>query len=456
MGKIMFTVLRLGVEAGVLIPVVFLVRALFRRAPKSIRCVLWALVAVKLIAPVQPQSPFSLLPEIADESLTPWIDFGVWSEKNKTTNNKTHGKQPEAAEIANTQTDASETTGTHMGMVTIFSGVWLAGMGAMLLYAGYSAIRLRRRIRVSVEVENGVWVCDEISGPFLFGIRKPQIYLPSDLKEPELSYVLAHERCHIRRFDYLWKPFAFLLLAVYWWNPLVWASYLAFGRDMEAACDEAVIKNMDLKERQAYSKALLLCSVQEHKIDACPVAFGEDDVKRRIKAVLEYRKPVAGVVTAAAACCILLAVCFLTRPVLQEKTTGEVAALVTAISENEITVDVVEYVTDEDTERKQQLIKELSLTDGNDLSDGDFPDGYYIYNPSKEKTSFRLTEETVYTFLDWNRDYTKDGESMEVTTTDRSIFEAYLNTYTDGAPRMPFFLEVKDGIVVRVTEKWFA
>ena len=169
--------------------------------------------------------------------------------------------------------------------------VWLLGLAAMLAYALVSYLRLRRRVRVSIPLWENIYVCDEVPSPFILGIVRPRIYLPSVLDEAQRGSVLSHERAHLARRDHWWKPLGFALLAVYWFNPLLWLAYTLLCRDIELACDERVVQFMELEERKAYSAALLNCSTNRAHFAACPVAFGEVSVKERIKSVLSYKKP---------------------------------------------------------------------------------------------------------------------------------------------------------------------
>jgi hypothetical protein len=215
---------------------------------------------------------------------------------------------------------------------TVAGWVWLAGVCGMLLYALISFLRLRHRVRASVLLEKGVYVCDEISDPFILGLIVPKIYLPSGMDEQTRAYVLAHERAHLKRFDYIWKPLGFLLLSIYWFNPLLWLAYLLLCRDIELACDEKVVKELDDAGKAAYSEALVHASVTRRMVSACPLAFGETGVKGRVKSVLNYKKPAFWIILVAILACVAVAVCFLTMPKKKDKP-NEDAALPTAVPE---------------------------------------------------------------------------------------------------------------------------
>lgn len=192
--------------------------------------------------------------------------------------------------------------------------VWGIGVAVLLIYAAVSYLRLRRRVSASLHIQDHIYLCDAISSPFILGVVNPRIYLPSGLNEEQTRSVVAHERAHLARCDHWWKPLGWLLLTVYWFNPLCWAAYILLCRDIEMACDEKVIRDMDAAAKKAYSIALLSCSTHRNQISACPLAFGEVGVKERIKGVLNYKKPAFRVIAVAVIACIAAAVCFLTNP----------------------------------------------------------------------------------------------------------------------------------------------
>ena len=200
-------------------------------------------------------------------------------------------------------------------MWTYLAGwVWLIGLAAMLAYALVSYLRLRRRVSASIPLRENIYVCDEVASPFILGILRPRIYLPSALDEAQRGSVLSHERAHLARRDHWWKPLGFALLAVYWFNPLLWLAYTLLCRDIELACDERVLCGMDAGQVKDYSSALLACSVPRRMLAACPLAFGEVGVGARVKNALRYKKPAFWVVAASVAVCVVVAVCFLTNP----------------------------------------------------------------------------------------------------------------------------------------------
>lgn len=311
MDKIFLSLLNRSIAAGWLILAVMILRLLLKKAPKWLPCILWGIAAVRLICPFSFESAFSLIPSGETLSRTtvmyaqrPEITSGV-SALNRTLN-------PVIQDAFAPSPGASV---NPLQVWMFFGGIlWVIGLTALLLYALASFWRLHVRLRESVPIEENVRLCDGVESPFILGIVRPRIYLPSNLKKEEMKYVLAHERAHLKRRDHWWKLLGYLVAAVYWFHPLVWAAYILFCRDMELACDEKVIKGMDMEEKKAYSHALVTCSVSKRRVMVCPVAFGEIGVKERVKAVLHYRKPAFWLILAAMLVCAVVAVCFLTNP----------------------------------------------------------------------------------------------------------------------------------------------
>lgn len=192
--------------------------------------------------------------------------------------------------------------------------IWAAGCVILLLYAVCSYILLRRKTGAAFNNGENIYICDDIDTPFILGTLSPKIYIPSLLTEEERGYVIAHEKAHLKRLDCVWKPLGFILLAVYWFNPLSWVAYILLCRDIELACDERVIADKDIEYKKQYAMTLLNCSSPKKMVSACPLAFGEVSVKTRIKTVLNYKKPAFWLVLAAVAACVVVMVCFMTNP----------------------------------------------------------------------------------------------------------------------------------------------
>ena len=318
MNEVFVKLANMSVAAGWLILAVLVLRLLLKKAPRWITCLLWALVAVRLVCPVSLQSPVSAYQvatpaAVQDSGGVTYFQYVHTSGDKPSIQLDVETIRP--AGITPVQQDtAADTSHTVTRYMPPYVMIWLAVGGALLLYGLVSTLRLRYRVREGMRLRENIWLCDAVTSPFLLGILRPRIYLPSGMDERQMDYVLAHEHAHLRRGDHIWKPLGYLLLAVHWFNPLVWVAYWLFCRDIETACDERVVRSMGVEDKKAYSMALLTCSQGRRMVLACPVAFGEVGVKSRIKAVLHYKKPGFWIVLAAVLACIVVAVCFLTDP----------------------------------------------------------------------------------------------------------------------------------------------
>jgi len=302
-----------AMAAGWLVLAVLVLRLVFKKAPKWVFCLLWLLVGVRLAVPLEIESVLSLLPSA--EVISPSTLYST--EPTLTTGVQAINRVVNPVVSAALAPNPGDSV-NPLQVITILAGwVWVIGVAVMLLYCLASFLRLRQRVAEAVPEEEGVWLCETIASPFILGIFRPRIYLPVGLAEPERSYVLAHERAHLSRRDHWIKPVAFVLLALYWFHPLVWVAYVLLCRDIELACDEKVIRILGEGEKKPYSSALLTCSVSRKSIAACPLAFGEVGVKQRIVSILNYKKPAFWVVLVALIASIVAAVCFLTDPVTE-------------------------------------------------------------------------------------------------------------------------------------------
>ena len=310
MSAILIKLVNMSITAGWLVVAVILLRAVLKRAPKGMICVLWALVGIRLICPFSLESAISLIPSVETipedfvTSYHPEIDSGI-EVIDRLTNSVIE-------ENIDHMTQASVRP-MELMMETV-SVIWIIGVIGLLMYSLVSVWSLRRKVRVSMPLNDRVFLCDEIDSPFILGVIRPRIYLPTGLSEEEYSCVLAHEKMHLKRKDHWWKPVGFVLLSVYWFNPLMWIAYVLLCRDIEMACDERVIKTMDKQAKKSYSEALLSCSVHRRTIMVCPLAFGEVGVKNRIKSVLNYKRPAFLVIAVALVASVVAGVCFLTNP----------------------------------------------------------------------------------------------------------------------------------------------
>ena len=311
MAAVFLKLLNLSISASWLVLAVLVLRLVSKRSPKWMNVLLWGIVALRLVLPFSIESALSLIPSAETVSPAavqfdpaPTITSGVSVIDNAV--------NPSLSEHFAAVPTASV---NPLYVWTEIAGwVWLIGLGAMLLYALASYLRLRRRVSVSLPIQDNIYLCDAISSPFILGVVKPHIYLPSGLDEVQRQNVLSHERAHLARRDHWWKPLGFALLAVYWFNPVLWLAYTLLCRDIELACDERVIRTMDESAVKTYSTVLLACSMPRKAVITCPLAFGEVGVKERVKNALHYKKPAFWVVAASVAVCVVVAVCFLTNP----------------------------------------------------------------------------------------------------------------------------------------------
>ena len=311
MAAVFLKLLNLSISASWLVLAVLVLRLVSKRSPKWMNVLLWGIVALRLMLPFSIESALSLIPsaetlspEVVQFDPAPTITSGVEFIDNAV--NPSLSESFAAAPLASVN---------PLYVWTYLAGwVWLIGLGAMLLYALVSYLRLRRRVSVSLCVRGNIYLCDAISSPFILGVVKPRIYLPSGLDEVQRQNVLSHERAHLARRDHWWKPLGFALLAVYWFNPVLWLAYTLLCRDIELACDERVIRTMDESAVKTYSTVLLACSMPRKAAITCPLAFGEVGVKERVKNALHYKKPAFWVVAVSVVVCTVVAVCFLTNP----------------------------------------------------------------------------------------------------------------------------------------------
>ena len=322
MGAVFLKLFNMAVSASWLILAVLAVRLFFKRAPKWVICLMWGLVAVRLICPFSVESKMSLLPsgetipqniamerkpqiesglKVIDEAVNPVIEYNF---------------SPQISDSVN-----------PLQVIQFVSGIiWILGVAGMLVYMLICFILLKRKVRASVGISEGVRECDEVGTPFILGVIRPVIYVPSGMDGKTLELVTAHEKAHIARGDHWWKPFGFALLSVYWFNPLCWLAYILLCKDIEAACDEKVIRDKTEDYKAAYSQALLDLNTRGRLVAACPLAFGENSVKGRIKGVLNYKKPAIWVMAIAMVVCGIVAVCFLTDPMTKTESESELTA----------------------------------------------------------------------------------------------------------------------------------
>ena len=310
MGVLFLKIFNLSITASWLVLTVVILRLLLRKAPKAISCALWMIVALRLALPFSLDSVLSLVPSAETipsdftTTETPQLDSGFYEVNNvinpiitETLANQGNTVEPPAKSLADN-----------------LAVVWSIGVALMLMYMLVSYVRVRLKVREAVPIKDKLMICDHVGTPFILGVIRPRIYLPSELGESDSAYVIEHEMAHLARLDHLWKPLGFLLLSVYWFNPILWLAYVLLCRDIELACDERVIRKLGGEIKKPYSDALVNCSMPRRMISACPLAFGEVGVNGRIKAVLNYKKPAFWVIIVATVAVVITAVCFLTNP----------------------------------------------------------------------------------------------------------------------------------------------
>lgn len=318
MSTVFLKILNMSMDAIWIILAAVVFRFVFRRASKWVNGILWALVAIKLTLPFSLESIFSLVPRTeflpktvynAAANLAPQVSASSPLIPAGTQ----HALPP--LEPASPVTGELTSTLSAPDFISLAAYAWLIGATVLLCYLVITSLHIKRRVAAAVHIEENVYVCDDIESPFIFGLVKPKIYIPSGLSEANLKYVLAHEHAHISRKDYILKIIGYLVLAVHWFNPLVWLSYFLFCRDIEMACDEKVLARMHSVDRAEYSESLLSFYSPKRKVFVFNLAFGELGVKERVKGIMKYKKPSSIIMVLAVAACVIAAACFLTKPV---------------------------------------------------------------------------------------------------------------------------------------------
>ena len=387
MKELFMTILRLCLSASIVLAAVLLLRLLFfkLRAPKVLSLCLWALVGLRLLIPAFPASSVSLVPQPVGSGQVVEQVARLAVEETRTIREEEPAYQEilrrspeipvqrEAAGqryvVVSSQTlEAPKTVRTSILPVLAWS--WLGGTLLMLGYMLLSFLKLRYQVRASLRQSDSVYRCDGLESPFILGLTRPRIYLPSDLDPADEAYVLAHEQAHLKRLDHIWKPLGFFLLSLYWFNPLFWLGYVLLCRDIEGACDEKVVKAETADYRKAYSLALVNCSMSRRLISACPLAFGETGVPGRVKSVLHYKKPAFWMLLAALLIGAITAGCALTNG--KDSTSGgsETAGSETAVTTEAQTMETksTEAVGTEPVSTEPETIAPSNQTEGSSES----------------------------------------------------------------------------------------
>lgn len=326
MEAVFLNLLNTSISASWLILAVIAVRLVLKKTPKWIICLLWAVVAFRLLCPISIESSIAVIPEsnitqeIVDTNI-PGITIPQF------------GAAPivQDMDLVHVQLPAKQISSTE-----IATTIWLVGVCCMMVYLMVSYLRLHHQVREAAFLFGNIWLCDAVRSPFILGIMKPKIYLPSSISEKDVVHVVAHENAHLKRKDHWWKPLGYLFLVVFWFNPLVWVAYILMCKDIEIACDEKVIQNFGLSEKKAYSEALLECSNMRRLVIACPVAFGETAVFQRIQNVLNYKKPRFWIILISVVALVCVAIGALTVPAKETPQSAAISNTETpAISDTE-------------------------------------------------------------------------------------------------------------------------
>lgn len=310
MDDVFLKLVNLSISASWLILAVLVLRVVLKKAPKWVMPLLWGVVALRLVCLFSIESALSLIPSaetIPSEIVTETREPVLYEQA--TLDIVTNPTLPSAAEVP-----VGVSRQQAQVDFNIYSILWLAGMAALLVHALVSAGKLKRKLATAILLRDNIYESEFVDSPFVFGVVKPNIYLPMHMDEGTAAYVIAHEHAHLARRDHWWKVLGYLVLALHWFNPLVWVAYILFCRDIELACDEKVVRGLDGAARADYSQALLSCAAPKRAVAACPLAFGEGNIKTRVKSALHYKKPAFWVAAAAVLAVVIVAVCFLTNP----------------------------------------------------------------------------------------------------------------------------------------------
>lgn len=368
MNEIFVKLINMSISASIIIALIILLRVVLKRMPKKYICILWALVAIRLLCPVAFETSFSAfnivdnrldannlnIANLSNDGQVDSINKGINSQmknipaENSAIENSNHIVSEDNGndlKTNNSVTNKTESTRSNVfsnnafNVLGILEIVWLLGIGVLSLYALVSYINLKRKVSASINIRDNIYICDYINTPFILGVIKPKIYVQSGLTDSEMDFIIAHEQAHIKRLDYIWKPLGYIILTVYCFNPLCFAAYVLLCRDIEMACDEKVIKNMDKEGTALYSEILLKCSVHQRTITACPIAFGKVGAKKRIKNILSYKKPALWIAVVSSVICVIVAVCFLTDAVKEDKSKSGKTKLEKTVSDKEFWKD---------------------------------------------------------------------------------------------------------------------
>ena len=441
MSELFLTILNLSITASWLILAILFLRLVMRKAPKWIICALWTLVAIRLLSPFCMESRLSLIP--SSEPIPKEIVLNQVPSVNSEISVINQVINPIMVNVV--EENAAGINPLQM-IVTGAAYIWLAGMIGMFGYALFSYFQLKRTTGAFITIERNIRACDEVKSPFILGVFRPIIYVPSAMNGETLDYVLTHEKAHLRRGDHLWKPFGYVLLSVYWFNPLCWVAYVLLCRDIEMACDEKVVRDLDHDGKVAYSQILLNCHLSRKRIAACPLAFGEVGVKERVKSILYYKKPAVWILLFAAVMIAVISICFMTNPKREEDTETAAAAEETdqdgeSATQTGENLPPYRYNNAGEDKAQEEAIYEYILKQTNPYAYNQVVIPAFVIFQSEMASDGRIKIHGDF----WTYTYVKNGDVLECLGGGKETGVYYLRKTQDGSYVVDEFDRVGDG-----------
>lgn len=462
--------INISLSASLLVLAIIIFRLIFKNVPKYINCLLWIIVAIRLVCPFLLESAFSLIPNNISNGnvLNSWTDDYVGNVKIIEDQSEDYikavdaGRKPILSDeghsyvvVKDKNLGEPDTVATKV--IPTLSFVWIIGLILMLGYSIYSYLKLKHNISTSVILKDNIYQSDKIQSPFVFGFLNPRIYIPFKLKSEDEKYVIAHEQAHISRCDHLVKPIGYLLLTIYWFNPMIWIAYILLCKDIELACDEKVVSNFNKEQKADYSQALLSCSVSNKMAVACPVAFGEVGVKERVKNILNYKKPTFWIVLVATIFAVLISVSFLTNPikssvnnvfnekgytiVTQSEKNITISIPKSAITENAYTEKGITFAENQvvvyKTDTTSFWIEKIHLSNDSDKLE-------FIFN-----SSYNLSDESVILLSCW-KDVYGDVNYVKVADNDPNYDDNIINSSENMQYSQQFKIFVKTDLCKQI------
>ena len=322
MENVFLELFNMSITASWLVIAVIVFRFLFKKAPKSLRVIMWGLVALRLVCPFSLESVLSIIPStefvpseiVYSDSSADVSGAEIFNAIGNNPVNYDLGIQDGSVVFTEYSAPDGNTVNPLLIITYIASIVWVVGMAVMLLYTLISYLRILKKVREATPLKENIWICDNISTPFILGLVKPRIFLPSSMNEQDTEFVIAHEKAHLKRRDHFWKHLGFALLKVYWFNPVLWIAYILLCKDIELACDEKATKNYEPSQKAGYTQALLYFSVPKNSLFICPFSFSESGIKNRIKSVLNYKKPAFWLILVSVIATIVVSILVFSNP----------------------------------------------------------------------------------------------------------------------------------------------